>query len=131
MENNKDVNQSQDNVNDNPYTLYYQKYIAKPAANSEIIDKNPIRPKQIISMILCGVSSFVMVFFGFIWALIIVSGNAGKPDDVSFSIFFLLCTALAPAIVAKVLYHKSKWAVVNFICLGVFFVAMIVINAIA
>ena len=62
MENNKDVNQSQDNVNDNPYTLYYQKYLAKPEANSEIIDKNPIRPKQIISMILCGVSSFVMVF---------------------------------------------------------------------
>lgn len=131
MENNKDVNQRQDNVNDNPYTLYYQKYLAKPTANSEIIDKNPIRPKQIISMILCGVSSFVMVFFGFIWALIIFSGNAGKPDDVSFSIFFLLCTSLAPAIVAKVLYHKSKWAVVNFICLGVFFVAMIVINAIA
>ena len=126
MENNKYINQGQDN--NNPYTREYQKYIAKPVINTEIADKNPIRPKQIISMILCGVSSLAMGFLVFIWALIIISGNAGKSDDVSFTIIFLSFTSLAPAIVAKVLNRKSIWAVINMICLGVLFAALIVIN---
>ena len=123
MEQNKDINQGQNNVPDNPYTQYYQDYIFKP-----VIDKKPIGPKQIISIILCGVSSAMMVFLVFIWTIIIISGNAGRTDDVKFTIIFLSITSLGPAIVAKVLNRKSIWALINIICLSILFVAVILMT---
>ena len=126
MEQNKDINQSQNNAPDNPYTQYYQEYIAKPVAT----DKKPLGPKQIISMILCGVSSAFIFIFVLILLVLIISGNAGRTEDVRFTIYFLSIISLGPAIVAKVLNRKSIWALINIICLGVLFVSLIVTNLI-
>ena len=127
MEQNKDIDQGQNGVPDNPYTKYYQNYIVKPAKPAAV-NKKSINPKQLISMILCGVSSAWIIIFVFILVVLLISGNAGKPDDTKFTIFFLSLISLAPAIVAKVLNRNSIWALVNIICLGILFVAVIVIT---
>ena len=129
MEQNKEVNQGQNNIPDNPYTESYLKYIAKPVTaetKASGAAAKALSPKQIISMILCGVSTAWIVIFVALLALIILSGNGGRTEDVRFTIYFLSIISLGPAIVAKVLNRKSIWALVNIICLGILFVALIV-----
>ena len=129
MEQNKEVNQGQNNIPDNPYTESYLKYIVKPVTaetKASGAATKALSPKQTISMILCGVSTAWIVIFVALLALIILSGNGGRTEDVRFTIYFLSIISLGPAIVAKVLNRKSIWALVNIICLGILFVALII-----
>lgn len=124
MEQNKDINQGVNNVSENPYTQYYQQYIAKPVT----AEKKPVSPKQIISMILCIVSSLFIFIFALIWIFILIAGGSAGTENVRFTIYFLSIISLGPAIAAKVLNRKSKWALINIICFCVLFVAVIVMN---
>ncbi len=48
MEQNKDINQGVNNVSGNPYTQYYQQYIAKPAT----AEKKPATEAVLLAVIL-------------------------------------------------------------------------------
>ena len=54
MEQNKDIFPDKNNFPDNPYNQYYQEYLKDPEKEKNKISK----PKQIGSMVLCGVRSF-------------------------------------------------------------------------
>ena len=127
MEQNKDINQGTNNVPENPYTQSYQKYIVKPVTKPAASTEKAIGPKQIVSLILCGVSSVWIFLFSLTMLLLIISGNAGNSEDITFTLFFFTLISLSPAIVAKVLNRKSIWALINIICLSILFVAEIVI----
>lgn len=132
MEQNNSNFQDYQNAPENPYTHYYHEYIVDPGEVRTEVTK----PRRISSIILCALSTMVLFGTSVMWLVIYwMSINTEYSFELSpgvsivpMTMLFLYCMlgSLAPAIVAKVINRKSKWAVINFICIGILFVAVIV-----
>ena len=125
MEQNKDIFPDKNNFPENPYNQYYQEYIKDPEK-----EKNEVsRSKQIGSMVLCGVSTAWVVLTCCFWAILYAAGvDPDKAINFGIAMFFLFCVMLIPAIIAKVINRKSKWAVIDIICVCIVFVAVIAMS---
>lgn len=125
MEQNKDIFPDKNSFPDNPYNQYYQEYIKNPEKGKNEVSK----PKQIGSMVLCGVSTAWVVLTCCFWAILYAEGvDPDKAINFSIAMFFFFCFMLIPAIIAKVINRKSIWAVIDIICVGIVIVAVIAMS---
>lgn len=126
------------NTPGNPYTTYYSNYIANPYdpnANQQVP-----KSKKIMATIFCGVSNFLMVAYLGYWGELAYEilneyreDLATAKDFTTLAVFlyvFFLFVALALSIVAKVLYRKSKWAVINFVLLAAILAFALIVSPI-
>ena len=125
MEQNKDIFPDKNSFPDNPYNQYYQEYLKDPEKEKNKISK----PKQIGSMVLCGVSTAWVVLSCCFWGILYAEGvEADKAVNMGFVMFFLSCFMLIPAIIAKCINRKSKWAVICIICVCIVIAAVIAMS---
>ena len=122
------------NAPDNPYTTYYNQYIANP---NEQKNQTP-KSKWLMATIFCAISNMLMVSFFAFWGAFIYQILTGFRDELADArkftmvsvwlyLFFLLIS-LALSIVAKIVHRKGKWPVVNFVLLGVILVIVLVVS---
>lgn len=122
------------NVPDNPYTQYYRQYFADPEKAKNEVPK----PRRVASIVLCAVSTIVLVYFFAMWLILSYeninfkfSFDTGAGSGLAGSFMLLLMFlpgTLIPAIIAKVLNRKSIWALINIVCICIMFVAVIVVG---
>ena len=125
MEQKKDIYPDQSNFPNNPYSQSYQEYIADP----EKLKNEVSKPKRIASMVLCGVSTAWVVLSGCFWAILYAAGvDPDKAINMGLTMVFLFCFMLIPAIIARVINYKSKWAVIDIICVCIAFVAVVAMS---
>ena len=122
MEQKKDIFPDKNSFPDNPYNQYYQEYIRDPEK-----EKNEVsRPKQIGAMVLCGVSTVWVVLTCCFWAILYAEGvDPDKAINFGIAMFFFFCVMLIPAIIAKCINRKSKWAVIDIIYVCIVIAAVI------
>ena len=116
----------------NPYSEYYREYIVDPEKQKN----RPSKSKRLVSIILCTVSNMLMVLFCVMWISLVFQLLTGYQEvDVttdsliavsSLLFIYLMVISLALAIVAKALYHKSLWAVINIILFFVILAILII-----
>ena len=131
MEQNKDNYSEINNVPDNPYSEYYQEYIADP----EQVKKEVSKARRVASTITCAASDAIVLTLGGMWTYFFVSAASYSSEInvdgiFAFTLLFLIyfLPALALSIVAKCINHKSKWALINIICISVFMGLMIALS---
>ena len=117
------------NAPDNPYTTYYNQYIANP---NEQKNQTP-KSKWLLATIFCAISDILMVGYLGLWGAFIFQLLTGSRDElidadkftmVSIWLYiYILIISLALSIVAKAVHRKSIWAVINFILLAVILAA--------
>lgn len=122
------------NIPDNPYTQIYKEYLVDPGKQVEAVPK----PKRVASIFLCVISTMLMVSFSIMWAVLSymsittqysVDFGAGTSVGSSLLLFiYVMPGSIVTAIIAKVLNRKNIWPVINFICIGVLFLAVIVVS---
>ena len=98
------------------------------------------KSKKIMATVFCGVSNFLMVAYLGYWGELAYEILNEYRDDLAtakdfttlavFLYVFFLFVALALSIVAKVLYRKSKWAVINFVLLGAILAFALIVSPI-
>ena len=107
------------------YNQYYQEYLKDPEKEKNKVSK----PKQIGSMVLCGVSTAWVVLSCCFWGILYAEGvEADKAVNMGFVMFFLSCFMLIPAIIAKCINRKSQWAVICIICVCIVIAAVIAMS---
>lgn len=124
------------NAPDNPYTTFYSNYIAKPTPDGQ--KPQTSKSKWMLATIFCGIANLLMfVYCIFMLSITELVLTGYKTETVSVENFasmalmlyaYFLIIALALSIVAKVLHRKSKWAVVNYILLGVILAGVLVVS---
>ena len=125
MEQNKDIFPDKNSFPDNPYNQYYQEYIKDPEEAKNEVSK----PKQVGSMVLCGISTAWVVLTCCFWAILYAAGvDPDKAINFGIAMFFFLCFMLIPAIIAKAVNRKSKWAVICIICVCIVIAAVIAMS---
>jgi len=125
MEQNKDIIPDKNSIPDNPYNQYYQEYIKGPEEAKNEVSK----PKQVGSMVLCGISTAWVVLTCCFWAILYAAGvDPDKAVNFGIAMFFFFCVMLIPAIIAKAVNRKSKWAVICIICVCIVIAAVIAMS---
>ena len=136
MEQNENRYRIINNAPDNPYNQYYQQYLVEPGDEKKEISKG----KRIASMVLCAVSNMGLLSFCVYWVVnfylmgIYGGGNQTVSNSVVFtlSLFaYFMTVFLTTSVVAIVINRKSRWAVINFILIGVVFSTVMLISYIA
>lgn len=123
MEQDKDIYQDMDNVHDNPYNKDYQEYMAGLREAKKEITK----PRRIASIILCSFSTGWIFLTSFFWVLLyLISNDNGSPVTSAIIMFFLFCVMLIPAVIAKIVNRKSKWALIDIICTCIVLVVVMI-----
>ena len=133
MQENNSNNQNINNVPGNPYTEYYHEYIVDPIQLKNEVPK----PKRIASIILCVVSTMMLVSFPVMWIAMAYSTITNSTSVLDFGtsvgasvllFVYFLPGMLIPAIIAKILNRKNKWPIINIICMSVIFVTVLVLS---
>ncbi|MBR3279111.1 MAG: hypothetical protein IKG01_09495 [Lachnospiraceae bacterium] len=132
-QNGQDIIPDINNIPGNSYTQYYHEYIVDPGTV-----KNEVpRPKRVASIVLCAVSTVMLVFYLVMCIAFICSSITSLSPDMTvgsslgaaaFLFVEFLPAAVVTAIVAKVLNRGNRWALINLICTGVLTVVMLVIS---
>lgn len=134
MEQNKELYPNINSVPDNPYTQDYHEYIVDPGEVKNEVSK----PRRVGSIILCAISNILLFSFCIIWTVVFCSilvdgSHVSVGDSVLLTIglfFYLMPGFLITSIIAKIINRKSKWALINLICIGIIIVALIIISII-